>query len=44
MKQKRQSGAGGMVQASNISSTQLSSHSTKWTNPSKEFRGKFTTL
>lgn len=41
MKQKRQSGAGGMVQASNISSTQLTSHSTKWMNPNKELRGKF---
>ena len=39
MKQKRQSGAGGMVQASNISSTQLTSHSTKWMNPNKELRG-----
>ncbi|XP_012273640.1 protein king tubby isoform X2 [Orussus abietinus] len=39
MKQKRQSGAGGMVQASNISSTQLTSHSTKWMNPNKELHG-----
>lgn len=30
-----------MVQASNISSTQLTSHSTKWMNPNKELRGKF---
>lgn len=44
MKQKRQSGAGGMVQASNISSTQLTSHSTKWMNPHKEFRGMFNNL
>lgn len=44
MKQKRQSGAGGMVQASNISSTQLTSHSTKWMNPNKELRGKFNEL
>lgn len=44
MKQKRQSGAGGMVQASNISSTQLTSHSTKWMNPNKELLGKFNKL
>lgn len=36
MKQKRQTGASGMVQASNVSSAQLTSHSTKWTNPNKE--------
>ncbi|XP_046748157.1 protein king tubby isoform X1 [Diprion similis] len=39
MKQKRQSGAGGMVQASNISSSQYSSHSTKWLNPNRELHG-----
>lgn len=44
MKQKRQSGAGGMVQASNILSTQLTSHSTKWMNPNKELRGNFEKL
>lgn len=44
MKQKRQSGAGGMVQASNISNTQLTSHSTKWMNPHKELRGMFNNL
>lgn len=44
MKQKRQTGAGGMVQASNISSTQLTSHSTKWMNPNKELRGNFNML
>lgn len=40
MKQKRQSGAGGMVQASNISTTQLTSHTMKWINPNKELHGK----
>ncbi|XP_014605187.1 protein king tubby isoform X2 [Polistes fuscatus] len=40
MKQKRQSGAGGMVQASNISTTQLTSHNMKWINPNKELHGK----
>ncbi|XP_012255738.2 protein king tubby [Athalia rosae] len=39
MKQKRQSGAGGMVQASNISSTTYNSHSTKWLNPNRELHG-----
>ncbi|XP_066586249.1 protein king tubby [Prorops nasuta] len=39
MKQKRQTGAGGMVQASNISTTQLTSHSTKWMNPDKIIHG-----
>ncbi|EGI63106.1 Tubby protein-like protein [Acromyrmex echinatior] len=36
MKQKRQTGASGMVQASNVSSAQLTSHSNKWMNPNKE--------
>lgn len=40
MKQKRQTGASGMVQASNLSATQLTSHSTKWLNPNKELHGK----
>ncbi|XP_015185008.1 PREDICTED: protein king tubby isoform X1 [Polistes dominula] len=40
MKQKRQTGAGGMVQASNISTTQLTSHNMKWINPNKELHGK----
>ncbi|XP_020300826.1 protein king tubby-like isoform X2 [Pseudomyrmex gracilis] len=35
MKQKRQTGASGMVQASNVTSAQLTSHSKKWMN-SKE--------
>ncbi|XP_015119226.1 protein king tubby [Diachasma alloeum] len=35
MKQKRQSGAGGMVQASNISSAHKT-HSTKWLTPMKQ--------
>lgn len=39
MKQKRQTGASGMVQASNISSAQLTSHSNKWMNPNKELHG-----
>ncbi|XP_043266948.1 protein king tubby [Venturia canescens] len=39
MKQKRQSGAGGMVQASNVPGVQLNSHSTKWMNPSNELHG-----
>ena len=32
MKQKRQTGAGGMIQASNISSAQLSGRSSAWQN------------
>ncbi|XP_011296771.1 protein king tubby isoform X2 [Fopius arisanus] len=36
MKQKRQSGAGGMVQASNIPSAQYKSHSAKWLTPMKQ--------
>jgi len=39
MKQKRQTGASGMVQASNVSSTQLTYHSNKWTNSNKELHG-----
>ncbi|KAG5345294.1 TULP1 protein, partial [Acromyrmex charruanus] len=39
MKQKRQTGASGMVQASNVSSAQLTSHSNKWMNPNKELHG-----
>ncbi|XP_015603772.1 protein king tubby isoform X2 [Cephus cinctus] len=44
MKQKRQSGAGGMVQSSNISSTQLTSHSTKWMNASYDGPLQFSML
>ncbi|XP_011175511.1 protein king tubby isoform X1 [Solenopsis invicta] len=36
MKQKRQSGASGMVQASNVSSAQLTNHSNKWLTSNKE--------
>ncbi|XP_034948546.1 protein king tubby [Chelonus insularis] len=36
MKQKRQTGAGGMVQASGIQGTQLRSQSAKWVTPIKE--------
>lgn len=36
MRQKRQSGAGGMVQASNISSAQYKTHSAKWQTPAKQ--------
>lgn len=39
MKQKRQTGAGGMVQASNISSGQFKSHSAKWVTPTRELHG-----
>lgn len=38
MKQKRQTGAGGMVQASTIPG-QFKSHSAKWVTPSKELHG-----
>ena len=41
MKQKRQTGASGMVQASNLSAAQLTSHSTKWLNANKELHGDF---
>lgn len=44
MKQKRQTGASGMVQASNISSAQLTSHSTKWINPNKELHGSINNI
>lgn len=39
MKQKRQTGAGGMVQASNIPGAQFQSHSAKWVTPTKELHG-----
>lgn len=39
MKQKRQTGAGGMIQASNMPTGQFKSHSTKWVTPVRELHG-----
>lgn len=41
MKQKRQNGAGGMVQSSDISTTQYSGHTIKWPSVNKEDESEY---